>query len=188
MLLYIVPTPMNKLDVKQRVSGWRHVPLVKKEKSEWRILLGQLKDKGATCVYSNDLDEEAANTAGDELHIPVCAEFSLRRFNVGRHHASKLDSVADILGRLEKQWKKNADIPIRGGDSLTSFTKRFSRRFNTLLSGTGTAVLVTDVQTINFIRNGMDAHAIVPNGNSVDRNKIYKVTLNSNEQKPHANP
>jgi len=175
VILYIVPTPLNKLDLKERVSGWRHVPLEKKAKQEWRAFLAQLKDKGATCVYANDLDEEAAHAAGDELHIPVRSEFSLRRFNVGRHHASKLDSVADILGRLENHWKKNADIPIRGGDSFTSFTKRFSRRFNTLLSGTGIAVLISDPLTIAFIRDGMSAHAIVPNGNPVRRDKIYKV-------------
>lgn len=175
MILYIVPTPVNKLDLKARVSGWRHVPLDRKAKQEWRAILAQLKDKGASCVYSSDLDEEAAHIAGDELHIPARPEFPLRRFNVGRHHASKLDSVADILGNLEKKWKQNADIPIRGGDSLTSFTKRFSRRLNSLLSSTGTAVLVADPLTIAFVRDGMTAHALVPNGNPVKRDKIYKV-------------
>lgn len=190
MILYILPTPMNKLDVKQRVSGWRHVPLEHKGKAEWRGLLAQVKDKGVEYVVASDLDEEAARTAGDELHIPVHTERALRRFCWGEHHGKKLQSMDGIFAKLEEQWKENADIPVRhpkgGGDSLTSFMKRFARRLNTLLSGTGTALLVTDVLTIAFIRDGMTAHAIIPNGNPVKRNKIYKVTNGSSEQMHHA--
>jgi broad specificity phosphatase PhoE len=175
MILYILPTPLNKLDTKERVSGWHFIPLERKAKEAWKALFTQLKDKGIEYVVSGDLDQEAARIAGNELHVPVRTEFALRRFNFGRHHASKLDAVADILGVLEQKWQKNADVPIKGGDSLTSFERRFARRFNTLLSGTGTALFVTDPLTIAFVRDGMCAHALVPNGNPVKREKIFKV-------------
>jgi len=176
LILYILPTPMNKLDLKERVSGWRHVPLERKAKEAWRVLLAQLKEKGIERVLASDLDQEAANIAGNELHLPVKTEYELRRFNFGRHHASKLDSVADILGKLEKRWAENPDIPMKSGDSLTSFTKRFARRINMLLSSGGTALLVTDPHTVAFIRGGMDAHSIVPNGDPIKREKIFKVS------------
>jgi len=176
MVLYILPTPMNKLDVKQRVSGWQFVPLERKAKQQWKPMLAQLKDKEIGYVVSSDFDSEAARIAGNELHVPVKSDFSFRRFNFGRHHASKLDAVADILGQLENKWKTNADIPIKGGDSLTSFMKRFARRFNTLMSATGTALLVTDPLTIAAIRDGLDAHSLVPNGKPVARNKVFKVS------------
>jgi broad specificity phosphatase PhoE len=175
MILFIVPSPMNKLDLKGRVSGWHFVPLLAKAKEEWHGVLDQVRDKGIERIHASDCDKEAADYAGNYLHLPVSAEFSLRRFNVGRHHATRFDNLGDILERLERQWKMNPDIPIKSGDSLTSFMKRFSRRFNTLLSSTGTALLVTDPMTIAFIRDGMDAHALVPNGNPVNRSKVFKV-------------
>jgi broad specificity phosphatase PhoE len=175
MILYVVPSPMNKLDLKGRVSGWHFVPLLAKAKEEWHGILDQVRDKGIERIYASDCDKEAARYAGDYLHLPVSTEFSLRRFNVGRHHATRLDNLGDIFERLERQWKVNPDIPIKYGDSLTSFTKRFSRRFNTLISGTGVAAFITDLMTIAFIRDGMDAHALVPNGNPVSRGKAFKV-------------
>jgi broad specificity phosphatase PhoE len=175
MLLYIASTPLNKLDLKQRVSGWYFIPLERKAKEAWKAMLAPLKDKGIERVFSSDLDQEAANLAGNELHIPVSTDFSFRRYNFGRHHATKLDSVTDILQKLEGKWKTNADIPIKGGDSLTSFNKRFARRFNCLLSATGTGLFISDPLTIGFVRDGMTAHALIPNGNMVKRDKIYKV-------------
>ena len=180
MILYILPTPMNKLDLKQRVSGWQFVPLDKKSKGEWRTLVSQLKGRGVEYVLGSDLDEEAIRAAGDELHLPVRTERALRRFCFGEHHGKKLHAMDNILGKLEQQWKENPDIPIRhpkgGGDSLTSFMKRFSKRINHLLSLPGTALLITDPQSIAFIRDGMTAHAIIPNGNPVRRDKVYKVS------------
>jgi len=186
MILYIAPTPLNKLDKKERVSGWHCVPLEKKAKQDWRAMLAQLKEKGVQRVLSSDLDQEAARIAGDELHVPVSTEYYLRRFNFGRFHATPLDNARTVLVGLEKRWAENPDIPIKEGDSLTSFMRRFPRRFNQLLSSTGTALLITDLLTIAFVRGGMDCHSLIPNGNPVFRGKIYKVTVRSNEQTHHA--
>ena len=87
--------------------------------------------------------------------------------------------VTDILRMLEKRWEQNPDVPIKGGDSLTSFTKRFARRMNMLFSSGGTALLVTDPLTVAWIRDGMNAHALVPNGDPVKRGKIFKVSADA---------
>lgn len=174
-MIYIVPTPENTMERKQRVPGWTVVKLDRKAKREWTALTAQLKEKGITDVYSSDLDTEAGQLLASELHVPLKHEFALRRFRIGRFHGIKLSDLGMAMERVEQKWKKNPDIPIREGDSLTSFMHRFSARFNTLLMNTGSVAFVTDPLTIAFIRDGMTAHALVPNGNPVKRDKVYKV-------------
>ena len=187
MIVYIIPAPMNKLDVKQRVSGWRSVPLDRNTKQEWRGALKQLTaERGIERVIASDLDSEAANVAGDELRIPVKTDYIYRRFNFGRFHARNAAVADGALRAVEKNWKSNPDVPIREGDSLTSYRKRFVRAFEELLDKHGTALFVTDPRTIAFIRGGLDSLSIIPNGSLVARNKIYRVTNNSSEQILHA--
>jgi len=163
------------MERKQRVPSWTVVKLDRKAKREWLELIAQLKDKGVTDVYSSDLDTEAAQLLASELHVPLRHEFAFRRFRIGRFHGIRLSDLGIAMERVEQKWRKNPDIPIREGDSLTSFMKRFASRFNTLLKNTSPVAFVTDPLTIAFIRDGMTAHALVPNGNPVKRDKIYKV-------------
>lgn len=173
MLLYIVPTPMNKLDLKERVSGWHPVPLDRKSKKEWRGVLRQLAERGVERVFSSDLDSEAANVAGDELRIPIKTDYIYRRFNFGKYHARNVDTADGALRAVEKRWNDNPDIPIKEGDSLTSYRKRFVRAFEELLGKNGTAVFVTDPRTIAFIRDSFNPHGLITNG--IKRDKIFKV-------------
>lgn len=174
-VLYLITAPQSKLEKKGRVSGWRFVPLDKKAKQEWRTLLAPLKDKEVAHVISSDLDAESANLAGDELHVPVRTHYAYRRFNFGRFHA-KETSVADgALRIVEEKWKSNPDIPIREGDSLTSYQQRFVKSFNKLLEADSISLFVTDARTIHSIRGAFDSHALIPNGNAIDPKKIFKV-------------
>lgn len=177
MIVYIIPAPMNKLDVKQRVSGWRSVPLDRNTKQEWRGTLKQLTaERGIERVIASDLDSEAANVAGDELRIPVKTDYIYRRFNFGRFHARNAAVADGALRTVEKNWKSNPDVPIREGDSLTSYRKRFVRAFEELLDKNGTALFVTDPRTIAFIRDAFDPHSLIPNGNPIKQGKIFKVS------------
>jgi broad specificity phosphatase PhoE len=180
MILYLIATPSNKLDLKARASGWRFIPLEKKAKADWRGLLSPLREKGVSHVYASDLDQEAAHAAGDELHVPVRTEFYFRRFNVGKHHGAKLDYLDTILDGLAGRWRSNPDIPIAEGDSLSSYRKRFVRAFNALLDKEGAALLVTDSRTIATIRGEFTTSSFVPNGNAVKAGKIFKVEKVSN--------
>jgi hypothetical protein len=175
MSIFIVPTPENVMERKQRVPGWTVIKLDRKAKREWLTLIAQLKDKGVTHVYSSDLDTEAGQLLASELHVPLKSEFTLRRFRIGRFHGIKLSDLGIAMERIEQKWKHNPDIPIREGDSLTSFMRRFAVRFSSMLSNVEPVAFVTDVLTIGFIRDGMNAHALIPNGNPVRRDKIYKV-------------
>jgi len=172
MVLYLVPTPENKLDLKGRETGWHRVPLDRNSKKAFRERLKQLSDKGVQYVLGSDLDTEAVNVAANELHVPPRTEFKLRRFNLGRHHAAPADTVQTVLGTVLEQWKDNPDIPLRGGDSFTSYEKRFVNFVRQKLTEKGTAALVTDLRSIRMMRD-FDPHALINNGNPVSREKIY---------------
>lgn len=174
-MIYVLCTPINRLDRRGRVSGWHFVPLEKKAKQEWRALLSPLKGREIANVVASDLDMEAANVAGNELGIPVRVDFLYRRFNFGRFHARD-SSVADgALRDAEKKWQSNPDIPVREGDSLTSYRKRFVANFNKLLDKETDCLFITDVRTIAVIRDGFNPHALIPNGHPVKRDKIFMV-------------
>lgn len=172
MILYLVPTPENQLDRKGRETGWHRVPLDRAAKKAFRQKLKQLADKEIDYVLGSDLDTEAVNVAANELHLPARTEFALRRFNLGKHHAAPVDTVQSVLGTVLEQWKENRDIPLRGGDSFTSYEKRFVAFVRKKLTEKGTAALVTDLRSIRMMRD-FDPHALINNGNPVFREKIY---------------
>ena len=175
MILYVIPTPENILERKHRVAGWRMVMLDRAASKRLQDMAKHLKDSGAARVLCSDLDEEAGRILGRELKLPVKAEFSLRRFNFGRHHAAPEDKANDILQELETKWEKNPAIPIRGGDSWMSFEKRFVKAIKNLLDQDGTSILATDVRMVGVIRDNFTRHSLVQNGNAPKRTSIYKV-------------
>lgn len=173
-MIYVIAAPANKLDKKNRMSGWRNVPLDKKAKREWLDVLGQVKDKGVQHVFASDLDGEAAHVAGNELRVPVRLDFGYRRFNVGRNHAAPASFVDETIRGLEQKWAVNPEIPIRGGDSLLSYKKRFVKNFDKMLEQEN-ILFVTDARSIHMIRGQFNPHALVPNGNPLDTKKVFVV-------------
>jgi hypothetical protein len=137
-------------------------------------MLEQVKGKVKE-VCASDLDGEAAHLAANELHVPVRMDFAYRRFNVGRHHAAARARVDELLETLQFKWKQNPDIPIKSGDSLTSYRKRFERSFNKLLESKQDILFLTDPRTIHSIRGQFEPKALIPNGNPIDPKKIFKV-------------
>jgi broad specificity phosphatase PhoE len=177
-MIYVVAAPENKLDRRGRVSGWRFVPLERKAKNEWRALLAPLKGKVAH-VVSSDLDSEAGNVAGNELGVPVRTDYGYRRFNFGRFHARDSAIADGAIRAVEEKWRDNPDIPLREGDSLTSYKKRFIANFEKLLDRESDCLFVTDVRSIAVIRDGFNVHSLIPNGNPVNTKKIFKVAKNA---------
>jgi broad specificity phosphatase PhoE len=176
MTVYVIASPPNKLDKKGRPSGWKNIPLDKQAKSDWRETLKQLTaGREIERVISSDLDSEAAHVAGSELRLPVRTDYIYRRFNIGRFHARNADAVVGALRAVEKTWESKPDVPIREGDSLTSFRKRFVRAFNELLEQDGAVLFVTDKQTIAMIRDQFHPHSLIPNGNGVRTDRLFKV-------------
>lgn len=183
MLLYLIPKPPDKLGRKNRESGWRHVPFDREARREMETRAEQLKDKGVTVIHCSDLETKFAEVVRDRLHVPnIRPDFQLRRFNVGRHHAAPCADVDRILGELVEKWKVNPAIPMRGGDSIVSFEKRFVKQYKKLLEGEGVAALIVDMRSLSVIRDlsaqKYSAKSLVPNGDAPDMRKIYKLETN----------
>lgn len=172
-MMYLVTRPSDKLEAKGRVSGWRHTPLERESKVKLHELAAQLKDKGVTCVYASDLDAEAGRIVSSELDVPFREDFGLRRFNIGRHHATKESHVTGVLEIVVKRWVDNPDIPIRGGDSLTSLEKRIGRAIDKLSAKPETIALVTDTGTANFLTM-RKPEALLLNGSGYKPGKVYR--------------
>lgn len=180
MILYLIPCPPNKLARKNRESGWRHVPFDRQARKEMENIVEPLRGLGITVIHCSDLETKFAEIVRDKLNVPnVRPDFFLRRFNVGRQHASPCSDVDRIFGELIEKWKKNRDIPMRGGDSLTSFEKRFFKAYQKLTETAGVAALLVDQRTLSVIRDfslsKYSAASLAPNGNAPAMTKIYKV-------------
>lgn len=173
-LLYLIATPQNKLEQKGRVSGWRFVPIEREGKKQLREMCAALRDKGVSCAYASDLDAEALHIVADELHIPFREDFGLRRVNAGRHHAAKIGYYIGILEHVIPKWGANPDIPIRGGDSLSSIKKRLLKSVDRLLEKQEDIALVTDAMTATLIVH-QKPEALLMNGQGLKPGKIYKV-------------
>lgn len=173
MLLYLVVRPENKIERQHREVGWREIPIDREARKELRDRVKKLKGKDVACVYGSDLDSESVTIAATELGVPKRTEFRLRRFNLGRHHSAPADKVDVMFGEWQKKWKFNPDIPVRGGDSLTSYRKRFVAYISKLMEQKGAAALVTDIRTVRMIAKSFDPHALITNGSGIVREKIY---------------
>lgn len=173
-MLYLIATPQNKLEAKGRVSGWRFVPIEREGKKQLREMCAALRDKGVTHVLSSDLDADAGRIVADELHVPFREDFALRRFNCGRHHASKAAYFEGILEHVITKWAGNRDVPVRGGDSWTSVEKRVLKAIHLLIAKGETVAVVTDAKTATLIVHGKP-EALVMNGKSLKPGKIYVV-------------
>jgi len=171
-MIYLIPLPENRLDRRGRASGWRQVPVERDGKSKLRQLAGQLKDRGVTEVYASDLDKNAAECVAQELKATVRTEFSLRHFNFGHQHGCAFSRVAPILEGLASKWDINPDVPIRGGDSLSSFRKRFLKRASKLVDDLAPCVLLTDLMCARAVKN-YDHHYWIHPDPKIQRGKIY---------------
>ncbi len=129
-MLFLITTPPNSLEKKGRVLGNYSARWNRLERQELRGLCTTLRDKGVSTVYVSDLDADAGNIVGDELHATVVKEHGLRRLNAGRHHGTKLDHFHGVLEHIIPKWRTNPSIPVRGGDSWTSLEKRLFKAFD----------------------------------------------------------
>jgi len=174
MILYLVPTPENKLDLKGRETGWHRVPLDRTAKKAFRERLKQLSDKGVQYVLGSDLDTEAVNVAANELHVPPRTVFELRRFNIGKYHGGPSSDIDPLLGTILERWKHNPTMPFKCGDSLISYQKRLISFVRQKLTEKGTAALVTDLRTIRALgtlKDEFDPKSFI--GNGIHRDRIY---------------
>jgi broad specificity phosphatase PhoE len=170
-MLYLLPIPLDRLDRRERAKGWRHLPVDREGRKKLQTMCQQLKDRGVTEVYCSDLDEFAGTIVAEELKVPLVKDYQFRRFNVGKWHGRLMKDLDGILTNVMRKWQRNPDIPVKEGDSLTSFEKRWNKAYDKLLN-VNCGAFVSDEQTLRWIRE-RKPEALVRNGNRLDMDKVY---------------
>jgi broad specificity phosphatase PhoE len=177
-MIYLLTEPPNTLEAKGRVLGNYPAHWNKAAKNLLREVCQQLKDKGVQYAYFSDLDADAGHIVATELNIPFQREHGLRRFNAGRHHGGKLDYFQGILEQLIPKWRNNDSIPVRGGDSLISFKKRFLTKINKLIDSEEISVVVVGIMEARAVLNDDPKFWCFPTS-KVSHGKIYVVKRES---------
>src|SRR5207245_4700268 len=108
--------------------------------------------RGITKILTSDLFEQSARLIGRELKLPVVVDQNWRHFNIGRHSGKSLVTVNDIIEKAVEQWKTNPDIPISGGDSLTSWRTRTLKAMTRMIALNSDIALVQDLRGIAALR------------------------------------
>lgn len=138
-------TSMNNDDASvDRIRGWKDIPLSDAGRAEAERLGSKLRSNPPDCLYASDL-KRAHDTAkvissktGVKLHE---ASESFRPWNVGEFAGKTSKEAVPVLAHHADE---EPDEPLPGGESFTSFQKRFfSGLLKALRESSGTVAIVT---------------------------------------------
>jgi broad specificity phosphatase PhoE len=145
MIYLMLPAP-NIYDRAARACSWKHTPTARTALKELKPLLPRLRELGILKVVSSDLDSDTRDYLTNKLRVTGEEWSCLRRRNAGKLHGQPLDKLDNIWDNLDKP-----DVPIKGGDSHTSYQKRIAAaraRINGAANGT---LLVAGARELNAI-------------------------------------
>lgn len=156
MNLYLIHPAPTRFTRRGRACGWYQISLTKTGCQHLSDLSKQLANHSIKRVYADDQHGRDAHIVAAALGLDdddVSLAYDLRPFNVGRNHGKPEEVVEPILAKLIEQWKKNPDVPMRGGDSWASYRKRFVAFVLSILRNNVDAVLLTDTRGIRTLRD-----------------------------------
>jgi hypothetical protein len=133
----------NIMEVAERVSGHRHTPCSREELKKLQALAPRLKELGCTRIVCSDLDAQSGDALARRLNVPYEEWESLRRYNVGKHHGRYSADVDGVRERIAAP-----DVPIKSGDSRTSFAKRIAASYERLRTLPRTTLLIADEEVL----------------------------------------
>lgn len=151
----------NIYDVQERVSAHKHTPASREALKRLQALAPRLRELGVTHIVCSDLDGQSGEALGRRLNVPVEEWESLRRFNWGKLHGAQARRAYDA------RPSGQPIVPVRGGDSQTSFEKRIAaskERLSALPAGT---LLIADPEVLEKLTGA---------GSAV-RYRVYEVQL-----------
>ncbi len=183
-MIYLVHIAPTRFFRRARACGWHHATVNKAGRQYLSDQVKQLQGRNIQRIYSDDLHKSDALLVANTLGLPpdtVFAHFECRVFNVGRNHAKPEAAIEIILSDLIPQWQKNPDIPIREGDSWSSYRKRFIAFTQRLLEMEGDVILLTDNRGIRTIRDPRP-ESLLATSASVRSDRIYTVKRRLNAQ------
>ena len=127
-VIYLVrhgKTQMNNPDPeKDRIRGWKDVPLSAEGHVEAKRLGEMLKDVKPTHVYSSNLErtEDTANAIAQHSGRKVESDVCMRPWNVGKYQGQISAEVHPILA---DHAKNKPDEVLEGGESFNQFKARY---------------------------------------------------------------
>lgn len=163
-ILFLLPAE-TIYDKQERVMGARHTPCSRESLRSLKDLGPRLLELGATRVIASDLDEQCAAAIARRINAPVELWQSLRRFNWGKLHGTRAPKADKVYTEMEAIWSNAPDVPIKGGDSRTSYQKRIAIAKDRLESLRATSVVIAGEREIQQI---LGVNAVL------QRNRIYQ--------------
>lgn len=156
MILFILPAATT-YDVQGRVAGWKATPASRDSIKQLKLLIPRLRELRPSRVVASDLDFQSAQLLARKLDIPFDEWNVLRRLNVGKLHGTNLYKFQELYKNVQAQWKSNPDIPIKGGDSLTSYQKRMAATKERLSKLEGVTIVVAGAREIEAVTGSSEA-------------------------------
>lgn len=149
-VLFVLPAA-NVYDNQGRVTAWKHTPCSRASMGQLKELTGRLKELGPHRVIGSDLDHDSVWLLSRKLRIPYEEWSSLRRFNAGKHHGAPAQKFNELWNDMGEVWAEKPDVPVKGGDSLTSYRKRMTAAKERLAKLEGPVVLVVTKREVGWI-------------------------------------
>lgn len=170
MTIYLIPAKDRMRDDGKAV-GWFPV---KQRKNQSRFPDIAPLTTRVIRVISDDIHADDAKAIATAVSVESETGFKFRPFNVGRSKGLDGEYVEGILDGIQDRWKTNPDIPIKGGDSLSSYRKRFLGALEEMIRKGEDFALLTDERDIRFLRDGRFGSGPLP------LDKIYTLKFNGN--------
>ena len=115
---------------------------------ELKALVPRLKELGPVKVIGSDLDHDSVWLLASKLGIPYAEFWALRRLNAGKLHGAPIEKLEEVIAALPKD---KPDVPIKGGDSITSYSRRMERAKEMLDKVSDTVVVVARPREIGHL-------------------------------------
>lgn len=175
MKIYFILPAESIYESQGRVAAHRHTPLSHESLRALRDLIPRLRELGIHKVVASDLDEQSAALLGRRLNAPVDLWQSLRRFNWGKLHGTKASKAREVYDSVQGQ------VPVKGGDSRASFSKRIAAARARLIDAKQPLAVMADAQVIAQLigANAALEHSRIyewDTGGLQESPAVYKVT------------
>jgi broad specificity phosphatase PhoE len=184
MILYLISLPQSKVERRGRVAGWSRLRLDRETSRHLIDLAAMLKGRNIAKVYASDLHGDAAGLVGDQLHASHRCLRNLRGLNLGRNSGRKVEEVDAVLETMARRWVASSIIPIAEGDSLVSYSRRFLRMVDQIISDKQDAALVLHPREIAAVRAHLkkdDVQTKLASSHHVQHGKIFIVRVEERE-------
>jgi broad specificity phosphatase PhoE len=149
-VLFCLPAP-SIYDNQSRAMSWKHTPIPRQSLKQLKPLVSRLKELGVPKIVSSDLDSDTRHFLAKKLAVPEEEWTQLRRLNVGKLHGLSLDKLQLILNEMELKWNEKPDIPLKGGDSKTSYNKRLAAAQERLTKAQQNTLIIAPAREIGAL-------------------------------------